>query len=212
MNQLHREVLYFSISHDHTIVKIFGHYALIEKDKTHFRQHIIKTFDLSDNDGRNRWTAYNFVRKLYEHFAPIHLQRIRDAILSLPEPRSESFTSFISIDRESGEPNSQVTASAPTSQTTASFKKPRVPQKASRMATATVTSAREQQLEQDLERQRQESEQRLRQEKEESEQRLRQEKEESKQRHEELKEEKQKLMQQLAELVNLLKEQKEDKK
>ena len=152
INQLHREVLFFSISHDHTIVKIFGHYPLIEKDKINFRQHIIKTFDLSDNDGRNRWTAYNFVRKLYDHFAPIHLQRIRDAISYLPEPSSESM-SLVSIDNGSSELNSQETAIDATSQNTLTYKKSRVAHKASR----TAASAREQQLKQELERQRQDN-------------------------------------------------------
>lgn len=141
MNQLHREVLYFSISHDHTIVKIFGHYPLIKEDKTHFHQHIIKTFDLSDNDGGDRWTAYNFVRKLYDYFAPIHLQRIRDAIPYLPEPASESFISTTSVETRSGVPDSQETAASASSQNTETFKKPRLPPK-SKQTLSKVSEAR----------------------------------------------------------------------
>ncbi|KAL9102024.1 MAG: hypothetical protein Q9163_002779 [Psora crenata] len=92
INQLHREILFFSISHDHNMVWIFGHYPLINQDKVYFHRHVIIVVPLlSGGAGITRWTTYNFVRKLYDHFAPIHLQRIRDAIRYLPESISESF-------------------------------------------------------------------------------------------------------------------------
>ena len=190
IDQLHRKILFFSISHDHTTVKIFGHYPLIREDKTHFHRHLIEGFDLIARDGGNKWTAYNFIRKLYDHFAPIHLRRIQDAIPYLPKPSSESFIPTTGTEAESELPGSQEMAtSAPASQDTERMKKPRLP------ATAMLReqlAQRDQQLAQRdqqlmlLLEQLRESQQRFAQEKEESKQRLAQEKEESRQRHAEL--------------------------
>lgn len=76
--QLPRKVLLFSISHDHDIIKIYGHYALI-KDKTIFHHHLVHSLNLTNYDGQNRWTAYDFVRKTYHH-SPDLLMEIKDAI------------------------------------------------------------------------------------------------------------------------------------
>ena len=176
MNQLHREILFFSISHDHTIVKIFGHYPLIKEDKTYFYRYLIESFDLTARDGGNRWTAYNFVRKLYDHFAPIHLKRIRDAIPYLPERKSESFMSIGTAEEESEFADSQeMAASVPTSQGSETFIKPLLPLKKKRQNKDSEIARLNVQV--DL---------------------LAREKEESKQRH--------------AELMDLLKEQKEQNK
>lgn len=105
--KLHRKILVFSISHDHTMVKIYGHYALTDKAKITFHRHLIHTFDLAGYDGRNRGTAYKFVRKLYKHFGPIHVKRIQDAISLLAGPKPESFMSITSTEAESDVPSSQ---------------------------------------------------------------------------------------------------------
>ena len=58
------------------------------------------------------------------------LKILRDAIQRLHEPGSESFTSIASTENESDLPDSQELAtSAPSSQNTAGFKKPRLPSK-----------------------------------------------------------------------------------
>jgi hypothetical protein len=221
---LHREVLFFSISHDHTIVKIFGYYPFIKEDKTHFYRHLIESFDLTARDGGNRWTAYNFVRKLYDDFAPTHLKRIQDAISLLPE-RSESFVSITSTEAESELPDSQETASAPASQDNEGFIRPPLPPKKKRQlkqqapSNASTTESELQNknsqiavlmdqqrdhmnllsvLQQQLDREKEDSKQQLDREKEDSKQQLDREKEDSKQRH--------------AELMDLLKEQEEQNK
>ena len=44
--ELDREILAFSISHDHTSVRIYGHYPVIKGDKTTFYRHpIVETSD-----------------------------------------------------------------------------------------------------------------------------------------------------------------------
>ena len=112
------------------MVKIYGHYALIEEAKITFHRHLIRSFDFTECDGKNRWTAYKFVRKVYDHFAPIHLKRIQSAVARLCEPNLESFTSAASAESESTQADSQETAtSAPSSQNAAGFKKPRLPPK-----------------------------------------------------------------------------------
>ena len=176
--ELHGKILAFSISHDHTMVKIYGHYALIEGDRTTFYRHLVHSFDLTAMAGREKATAYNFIRETYNTFVPPHFERIRNLIALLPEPRLESFPSMSSsADNESELTDSRgIAASAPSSQDT-------LPSKKSRLSVSTL-------LKQENERQRQQ----LLQEREESQRRLDREREESEKRH--------------TELMNLLKEQK----
>jgi hypothetical protein len=52
--ELYREILAFSISHDHTSVRIYGHYPEIKgKDITYYR-HPIHKFDFIALDGRDK--------------------------------------------------------------------------------------------------------------------------------------------------------------
>ena len=225
VDQLYREVLFFSISHDHTFVKIFGHYPLIKEDKTHFYRHLISSFDLTAGAGENRWTAYNFVRKLYDDFAPIHLKRIQDAISLLPE-KSESFMSITNTEAELELSDSQETASAPASLDNEGFVRPPLPPKKKRqlkqqaLSNASTAEAELQNknsqivvLQRELERQREEAKQREDQLREESKQQLARElerqREEAKHREDQLREESK---QQHAELMDLLKEQMEQNK
>ncbi|KAK5442636.1 hypothetical protein LTS15_010954 [Exophiala xenobiotica] len=64
--ELHREILAFSISHDHRIVRIYGHYPMIEDKKTTFYRYPIRTFDFTELDGREKWTAYKFTKSVYD--------------------------------------------------------------------------------------------------------------------------------------------------
>lgn len=127
---LHGKILVFSISHDHAWVRIYGHYPLIDGEKTTFHRYLIREFSFRDQDGKERWTAYNFTRKVYDTFAPVHLDRIRNAIVRLPDPEREPFTSIASTENESDLPDSQQLAtSAPSSEGNAIFKKPKLPPK-----------------------------------------------------------------------------------
>ncbi len=82
--ELHREILAFSISHDHSTVRVYGHYALIEGDKTTFYRHPIRKFDFTEQDGKEKWSAYTFTKNVYDIWMPIHLKRICSAIDELP--------------------------------------------------------------------------------------------------------------------------------
>lgn len=82
--EIHQEILAFAISHDSSFIKIFGHYPIIDGEKTTFFRHEIHQFGFQGLDGRDKWTAYKFTKNLYDHWMPMHLQRISSAIDLLP--------------------------------------------------------------------------------------------------------------------------------
>lgn len=82
--EVHREILAFSISHDDRIVRIYGHYPIINgKDTTYYR-HPIRDFSFTELDGKEKWTAYKFTKNVYDTWMPTHLKRICSVIDKLP--------------------------------------------------------------------------------------------------------------------------------
>ena len=82
--ELDRETLAFSISHDHTSVRIYGHYPVIEGDKTTFYRHSIHKFDFTALEGKEKWTVYKFVKNVYDyHSLKLH-KLISSGIDDLP--------------------------------------------------------------------------------------------------------------------------------
>ena len=131
--ELHRRILSFSISHDDEAVRIYGHYPIIDGDKTTFYRHTIKKFDFTSEEGKEKWTAYKFTKNVYDVWMPTHLKRICSAIDDIPPDLDfgvslgDSFTSVASAENESELPDSQeMTTSAPASQDTERMKKPRL--------------------------------------------------------------------------------------
>lgn len=82
--ELHREILAFSISHDNSSVRIYGHYVVIDGSKTTFYRHPIHKFDFTALDGKEKWTAYKFTKNVYDTWMPIHLKRICSVIDQVP--------------------------------------------------------------------------------------------------------------------------------
>ena len=82
--ELDREILAFSISHDHRSVRIYGHHPVIEGDKTTFYRHSIHEFSLMALDGKEKWTAYKFTKNVYDTYMPKLHKRICSAIDDLP--------------------------------------------------------------------------------------------------------------------------------
>ena len=101
-NELHREILAFSISHDHRTVRIYGHYPIIKGDETTFYRHPIHTFDFTALDGREKWTAYKFTKNVYDIWMPTHLKRICSVIDKLPSDLNFE----VSLQSEPGESRS----------------------------------------------------------------------------------------------------------
>jgi hypothetical protein len=84
--ELHGTVLAFSVSHDHGALRIYGHYTLIDGNEARFYRYPIRKFDFTEQNGKDKWTAYKFVKNVYYKFAPMQLERIRTAIDELPDP------------------------------------------------------------------------------------------------------------------------------
>lgn len=82
--ELHREIIAFSVSHDHRSVRIYGHYPIIDDKKTIFYRHPIHTFDFTALDGKEKWTAYKFIKNMYDVWMPIHFKRLCSVIDALP--------------------------------------------------------------------------------------------------------------------------------
>ena len=82
--EIDRKILAFSVSHDHRSVRIYGHYAVIDGSRTMFYHYPIHTFDFTSLDGREKWTAYKFIKNVYDTWMPIHFERLCSAIDDLP--------------------------------------------------------------------------------------------------------------------------------
>ena len=87
-HELNREVLGFSISHNHNMVCLWAHYAVIDGDTTQFYRHQIDGCSTDVRGGRETWTGYKFTKNVCETFGPIHIKRIRDAADELPGPET----------------------------------------------------------------------------------------------------------------------------
>lgn len=82
-DEVNRQILAFSISHDDHTIRIYGHYPVIANDMEYY-QHPIHEFALATLDGKDRWAAYRFTKNVYENWMPQHLERIRSVINQLP--------------------------------------------------------------------------------------------------------------------------------
>ena len=82
--ELHREILAFSVSHDHTSVRIYGHYPIIDGPNTTFYRHPIHMFSFTALDGKEKWTTYKFTKNVYDMWMPTHFKRICSVIDQLP--------------------------------------------------------------------------------------------------------------------------------
>jgi len=82
--ELHRQILAFSISHDHRTVRIYGHYPVVDGKNATFYRHPIREFSFTELDGKEKWTAYKFTKNVYDIWVPTHLKRICSVIEELP--------------------------------------------------------------------------------------------------------------------------------
>ncbi|KAF2000645.1 hypothetical protein P154DRAFT_192223 [Amniculicola lignicola CBS 123094] len=83
-DEIHQEILAFSVSHDHQSVRIYGHYAVIDGLGTTFYRHPIHNFSFTALDGKEKWTAYKFIKNVYDVWMPTHFKRLCSAIDDLP--------------------------------------------------------------------------------------------------------------------------------
>ena len=83
-SEVNRQILAFSVSHDHRPVRIYGHYAVIEGNDTKYYRHPINTFDFTTLEGRDKWKAYQFTRNVYDmdaHTLPKNLLSYRSVAI-----------------------------------------------------------------------------------------------------------------------------------
>ncbi|KAI1130518.1 hypothetical protein F5Y10DRAFT_235414 [Nemania abortiva] len=83
-SEVDRVILGFSISHDHRSVRIYGHYPVICGKDTKYYRHPIRTFDFTELDGKEKWTAYYFTKNVYDRWVSTHFKTICSAIDQLP--------------------------------------------------------------------------------------------------------------------------------
>ena len=78
--EVNRQILAFSISHNHDSVRIYGHYSVIDGEHQQFYRHPIRNFSFTELDGREKWAAYRFTKNVFDVWMPEHFQRICSAI------------------------------------------------------------------------------------------------------------------------------------
>ncbi|KAK1045246.1 hypothetical protein LTR74_018188 [Friedmanniomyces endolithicus] len=98
--ELHRRILVFSVSYNQRVVKIFGHFAMIEGDNITYHRHPLFETNLVD-DASNRTTPYQIALSIWKHFFPVHLARIRDALGRQSSRAMESFTAQLGLEEDS---------------------------------------------------------------------------------------------------------------
>jgi len=150
-SDVHRRALGFSISHDEHNARIYVHYPEIDGENTTYWRETIKELNLGDGKGRANWTCGQFTLNACQIFAPALLARLRGVIDRLADPIRPTLE-LANLDDLSVQ-SSQDDASAPESQDEG-FRKPR-------RATGLHVELRTmiQNLQRQLERQREESEQ-----------------------------------------------------
>ncbi|KAH7175861.1 hypothetical protein EDB81DRAFT_705993 [Dactylonectria macrodidyma] len=82
--ELHRQILAFSISHDHRSLRIYGHYPVMDGKDTKYYRYPIRQFDFTEQGGRDKWTVYRFTKNVCDMWMPQHFERICSAVDQLP--------------------------------------------------------------------------------------------------------------------------------
>ncbi|KAK5943795.1 hypothetical protein PMZ80_003076 [Knufia obscura] len=143
MADLSGQILVFSVSHDNLLVKLYGHFAIIDGEKLAFYRYPIASFVLNFEESQGRKRTHDFVREIYHSFYPAHLKRIRDALAAMDDPRNVAMTSGICVEEDESQ---EQDPSARSSQENAGFKKPGTP--ASKKQKGALALLREQMAEQ----------------------------------------------------------------
>lgn len=118
------EIVLFSISHDNEQVKLFGHFAIIDKEKISFYRYYFEEFVLSIGARQGRKKTHDFVRAVYDNFYPERFSTIKKALAEMRDPRKQSTKSDESIDDADSQ---DLAPSDSVSRETAQFKTPSEP-------------------------------------------------------------------------------------
>ena len=85
------KILVYSISHDHTDARLYGHYALVEGEKWTYYRHYVRHFDIGHEE-KDLLALHNFARNVMTTYAPELLNRLHRAIAVLPTSSTLSFS------------------------------------------------------------------------------------------------------------------------
>ncbi|KXS94533.1 hypothetical protein AC579_9536 [Pseudocercospora musae] len=122
--EVHQKVLAFSVTHNHSMVMIFAHFATIDGEKTSFYRRLVHLNRFAEDLEFTTWAkAYKIVRAIYEHFAPQHIHRIRSVLSRMRSPTLASFATQLGIDEDS----QASILDQSSSQEDGGFKKPSLP-------------------------------------------------------------------------------------
>nr|POE59393.1 hypothetical protein CFP56_24662 [Quercus suber] len=95
-DELHRHILAFSMSHNQRVVKIFAHFALVAgREITFYRHRLFETDLVTEASSQTR--PFHIALGIWEHFYPIHLRRIQEALARQPDRAMESFTAQLGL-------------------------------------------------------------------------------------------------------------------
>ncbi|KAF2220303.1 hypothetical protein BDZ85DRAFT_34176 [Elsinoe ampelina] len=84
LDQIDRELLAFSVAHNDSNVKVFGHFASIKDGKATFYRHRLYAADIATQSASPDWgKPYRLCRAIYETFLPQHIARIKSALRTL---------------------------------------------------------------------------------------------------------------------------------
>lgn len=102
-DEVYQIILAFLISHDTTTVRIYSHYPLIDGKNTTYFCHPIRSYDITDQEDKEKWIAYCFIRNIYTVFMPEHLERIWSTVDAIPANINfeVSFNKSTTSDKES---------------------------------------------------------------------------------------------------------------
>jgi hypothetical protein len=64
--EIDREILTFSVSHDDRSMRIYGHYPVIKEKDTVYYRYLIREFSFIELGGKEKWTAYKFIKNMYD--------------------------------------------------------------------------------------------------------------------------------------------------
>jgi len=128
VKDLYGQVLVFTVSHEHDKVCLYGHYAATsEADELQYYRYQIALISLSAKDGADKFVTYNFVRNVYDKFAPMHQQRIQDASALLPRIQERTNLFFSASELALEDTQSQSNSQDSQSQVGSDYKTPRLP-------------------------------------------------------------------------------------
>lgn len=124
VKNLYGQLLVFTVSQSSVAVSLHGHYAVATRDGKglRFHRYPIDTLTLTKRKESDRFVCYNFVRNLYDNFAPKHRQRIQDATAALPSLSKRTTLSPAASESQMQDEGSQSGAQSLSSQDDADLK------------------------------------------------------------------------------------------